>query len=742
MCQLPGNLASRHEDVSKKKSHRVLLVSVLLSAVVLVGGAWFSWLERKQDRQGVESELQAIAQLKIDQIAAWRAERLADAEVMMGSVSLNEEIAAWIETHDPSREEKILKWFGVTSRAYRYDRIILVGAEGQVLLSSNDRLGRVSEEVAQAMVIARRQQKPVLTDLYLDPDTSAPRISVVSPVPTSAGAAVILESDPWQFLYPMIESWPVPRNSAETTLARRDGDQVLYLNELRHQKSPALNLRIPLTRVEHPSVMAVLGKEGVVIGKDYRGVEVLAYLSAVPDSPWFMVAKIDTQEAFAASRTQSAFILSLVLLFLAVIFISAGFIRQGIRKEDVLQQSEKEIRQLNAELEQKNHDLLEENRERTKATETAREFSERLKIATRTAHIGIWDWDIVNNKQIWDNTICDIYGVTSGSFDGGVEDWSDHLHPDDRDRVGNELQAAQRGECEYAPEFRIIRSDGSIHYIKANSQTFWDESGKPIRMVGTNIDITAGKQAEQALHESGVALQHKNAELERFLYTASHDLKSPVVTVRTFIGYLEKDVAAGDAGRIAKDITFIRAAADKMAKLLDDLLEMSRIGRVVGPPERVTFRQLVDDALAAVAGQIAERGVTVTVGDGAATVFGDRMRLAEVLQNLLDNACKFMGDQKAPRIEVGVETRGAEVVFFVRDNGVGIDPRFHSKAFNLFEKFESKTEGSGIGLALVKRIVELHGGRIWVESAGVGQGACFYFTLPGEVNQTTEGEKS
>jgi signal transduction histidine kinase len=254
-------------------------------------------------------------------------------------------------------------------------------------------------------------------------------------------------------------------------------------------------------------------------------------------------------------------------------------------------------------------------------------------------------------------------------------------------------------------------------------------------------DISDRKRAEQALHESAVELQHKNAELERFLYTASHDLKSPVVTVRTFLGYLEQDMAKADAGRIAKDMNFIRAAGDKMAQLLDDLLEISRVGRIVNSPVRVTFQNLVDDALAAVAGSIAARGVTVQVGGCEVALFGDRVRLAEVLQNLLDNACKFMGGQKEPRIEVGFEARGAEIVFFVRDNGIGIDPRHQAKVFGLFEKLDPKAEGTGIGLSLVKRIVELYGGRIWVESPGVGQGACFYFTLPGAVNQTNEGEK-
>ena len=251
-------------------------------------------------------------------------------------------------------------------------------------------------------------------------------------------------------------------------------------------------------------------------------------------------------------------------------------------------------------------------------------------------------------------------------------------------------------------------------------------------------DLTARKRAEQALHESTLEVQHKNEEMERFLYSASHDLRSPVVTVRTFLGYLEHDLAAANAERIAKDVNFIRAATDRMVRLLDELLEMSCVGRVVRPPSNVTFRSLVDEALGAVAGRIAERGVTVRVDDHDLMFYGDRVRLAELFQNLIDNACKFMSDQKAPHLEVGIEIHAAETAFYVRDNGIGIDPRHKSKVFDLFEKLDPKAEGTGMGLALVRRIVELYGGRIWVESAGLGQGACFYFTLPGAVQRTED----
>ena len=177
----------------------------------------------------------------------------------------------------------------------------------------------------------------------------------------------------------------------------------------------------------------------------------------------------------------------------------------------------------------------------------------------------------------------------------------------------------------------------------------------------------------------------------------------------------------------------MRNAAEKMGLLLDDLLEMSRVGRVVNPPVRITFRELVKEALDLLAGPIAEKVIEVTAGDVEVQLYGDRRRLVELWQNLVENAIKFLGDQPAPRIEIGVARSNDEREFFIRDNGIGIEPAYAEKVFGLFEKLDQKSEGTGLGLALVKRIVEQYGGKIWIESEGRGKGTCFRFTLPGAV---------
>jgi signal transduction histidine kinase len=165
-----------------------------------------------------------------------------------------------------------------------------------------------------------------------------------------------------------------------------------------------------------------------------------------------------------------------------------------------------------------------------------------------------------------------------------------------------------------------------------------------------------------------------------------------------------------------------------MQTLLNDLLELSRIGRMVNASEEVPFEEIVREAIAIVEGKLNERKVKVQIGGGLPKVLGDRARLVEVMQNLLDNAATYMGTQPNPKILVDVMERDGEKVFFVKDNGIGIEPKFHHRIFELFNKLNPDSEGTGVGLALVKRIIELHEGKVWVESE-LGKGAQFCFTL-------------
>jgi signal transduction histidine kinase len=256
--------------------------------------------------------------------------------------------------------------------------------------------------------------------------------------------------------------------------------------------------------------------------------------------------------------------------------------------------------------------------------------------------------------------------------------------------------------------------------------------GEVIGTTGIAREITERKQAELERETLITELEAKNAELERYTYTVSHDLKSPLVTIRGFLGYLERDALNGNTQKIKDDIKRIENATQKMHALLNDLLELSRIGRLMNQPADVLFTDIVKDAIGLVHGQIEARNVSIEIHNTPVVVHGDRTRLTEVIQNLVDNAVKFMGDQPKPHITIGTTTNEKnETVFYVRDNGVGIDSQYHERIFTLFSKLNTDTEGTGIGLTLIKRIIEVHNGHIWLESE-YGKGSTFYFTL----NQT------
>jgi len=246
---------------------------------------------------------------------------------------------------------------------------------------------------------------------------------------------------------------------------------------------------------------------------------------------------------------------------------------------------------------------------------------------------------------------------------------------------------------------------------------------------GTQRDITPLKKA---LTE----LEKKNAELERFNYTLSHELKTPIITMRGFLGYLENSIATGNIARAKGDLARIGNAADKMYKMINELLELSRIGRIINPPKDVPFDEIVQAALNNAESVTQERNIKIHVQPDLPTVHVDKTRLIEVVQNLIENAAKYFGDQPDPQLTIGVREDKNEQVFFVSDNGMGIDPAYHERVFNLFEKLNPQSEGTGIGLALAKRIIETHGGRVWVKSEGLGKGSTFCFTLPMAKSQT------
>ena len=963
----------------------LLLIFVVLTAGIVGAGYFYYANYRNYFRTQVEETLSAIADLKKDELAGWRAEMLRSAEILFRNPAFSILVQRALEQpYPPGAMGRLKTWLSGIKSAYDYDRLFFLDAQGRERAAAPDVPEAVAPHLKEALPEVLRSERIAFLDFHRDSTGGPIHLSILVPVltddaPRRALGVLVFRIDPKRYIYPVIARWPVPSRTAETLIVRREGEDVVFLNDLRFRPGSALELRAPLSNTSWPAVQAVLGHEGVVEGIDYRGDPVIAALRAVPGSPWFLIARLDTAEAFAPLRER----LSGVVLFLGALLLAAAaavgllwrdqkarFYRANYEAEaalhaltrrqeallvaapdiilevddrkiytwanraafeffgeDVLgkeaafyfegeQETYETVRPLfdgqedtiYVESWQRRRDgekrllawwcrMLKDATGRvTGALSTARDITEqkRAEEALRESEAKL---KIVFDDSVFGKSITLVSGEISvnralGEMLGysreelGRRKWQEITHPDDRELTQRQVDHLLSGEKESVRFVkRYLRKDGSVVWADVGTTLHRGPDGKPQYFITSVSDITEQKRAEHALviqnrisdvfltspgediysevlkvalevmespfglfgyidkdgalvvpsvmgdvwdesqgpqksmtfprdtwgddigarairekkpnysneisasiplghvpikrhisfpilyegnviglfqvanKESGYSeedirklgsianyvapilsarllrqrhedeLRAKNDELIRFTYTVSHDLKSPLVTIRTFVGYLQQDALKGDAAAVDRDLSYIQTAAGMMSRLLDELLELSRIGRKVNPPVEVPLQEVVKEALELVAGRLSVRGVRTEVTEEPVLLYGDRLRLVEVFQNLIDNAVKFMGDQRTPLVEVGAERVDGEIVLFVRDNGIGIDPRHQQKLFNLFEQLDPGSEGTGIGLALVRRIIEVHGGRIWVESSGPGQGATFRFTL-------------
>jgi PAS domain S-box-containing protein len=337
----------------------------------------------------------------------------------------------------------------------------------------------------------------------------------------------------------------------------------------------------------------------------------------------------------------------------------------------------------------------------------------------------------VTDEARWTNALQPLFGYQEGDVGLDAAWWYDHIQAEDRERVVSGIQALiNSGKQFWSDEYRFRRRDGSSAYILDRGYVLHDVTGKPVRMVGAMIDLTARKRAEEERERLVAELQHVNGELQQFAYIVSHDLTEPLRTINNFVQLLARRLRGKLDATSEEDMAFVTDASRRMQQMLADLLAYTRIGQA---PEfrAVDCEEVLMRVLGALQSQIAECGAVIT-HDPLPTVQGEATRLGQVVQNLIGNALKFCGPT-APRVHVSARRGEGHWEFSVRDNGIGIDPAQTGRVFEVFQRLHARDEypGTGIGLAICKKIVEQHGGRIWVESEP-GTGATFFFALPAD----------
>lgn len=343
----------------------LILIFLLFSLGIISSGYFYYYHEQAFLKQEKLDDLTAIADLKIKQIVDWRKERLGDATLIMKDTFFATRIKDWLEGRAKSglRDEILHRLKALM--VYQYQDIVLLDPEGRVRLSVLEEEHSLASPTKELALEAMQTRKLIFSDLYQKPDSQVLRLSIVVPILLSQETqevpvgAILIRVDPHQFLYPLIQSWPTPSHSGETLLIRREGNEVVILNELRNRKGTALTLRYSLQEAKLTAVMAAKGKEGAVEGVDYRGVAVVGVVHSIPDSSWYLVAKIDTAEIYAPLRRYFRIVLLLLILFITAAGVSLAFIwsnqqlRFYRRQYEMDREREEELKKLNEELEQR-----------------------------------------------------------------------------------------------------------------------------------------------------------------------------------------------------------------------------------------------------------------------------------------------------------------------------------------------------------------------------------------------------
>ena len=688
------------------------LLIIFFFLIVVINVLAYFYYENQKDyiKREKQNDLLAIADLKVGQIVNWRKERLDDLSSVLDNPLVISQLHQWLRDPKANRQrEEILTWMKSLHGRSRYDRVIIVNSEeriqlllpeGQDVLGPNDKI-LINETMKSGKII--------FSDLYSSKLAKATRLSLVAPIAPPGqnrgmlDGAFLMRIDPYAFLFPLIQSWPTPSRTAETMLVRREGNEVVFLNELRHLSDTALTLRYPLEEKDLIASMAARGVDGVVEGIDYRGIRVLAAIKPVPESTWIVIAKVDAEEVYAPIRER----FWIVLIIGGVLIVAAG---AGVGLVWRNQQAQGYRKQYEGELEK---------------LALIRHFE----YLTRYANDIIVMTDKYGRIMEANEKAVASYGYSRDELlQTNISDLQAHDTLEDYELQMKRLEGIMANGLVFETVHR--RKDGTTFPVEV--------SAREIKIEGTVFfqsiirDISERKQAEAKLSRAVEELTRSNEELEKFAYVASHDLQEPLRMVSSFVQLLEKRYK-GNLDQDADDfINYAVDGANRMQVLITDLLAYSRVGRRGKEFKETACEAALDRALSNLQAVVEQSGAVVT-RDPLPEVMGDGSQLTQLFQNLIGNAIKFCKD-RTPSIHISAERKKNEWVFSVRDNGIGIAPEYLERIFSIFQRLHGRQEyqGTGIGLAICRKVVERHGGRIWVES-NPGSGATFYFTIPAQM---------
>ncbi len=376
--------------------------------------------------------------------------------------------------------------------------------------------------------------------------------------------------------------------------------------------------------------------------------------------------------------------------------------------------------------------LIRDDTTRKRAEDALRESEERFRLSMEATSDGLWDWDAKTDEVYYSPAYYRILGYEPGGFPGTLDAWKERVHPEDLARTVQVNMDCVEGRTEnFSVEYRMKARTAEWRWILRRGQCISrDDAGRATRLIGTHVDVTARKEAEEALHKTAEELARSNRELEQFAYVASHDLQEPLRMVSGFLNLLRERYEDRLDEKARQYIGFAVEGSGRMSSLIKDLLAYSRVTVSKRELSEVDLSAVLSEAKANLLTAIGESGAEISA-DPLPTLTADARQMAQLFQNLIGNALKFRVEGRRPEIQITARREGGDWVFGVKDNGIGIAADQHDKIFVIFQRLHGREKypGTGIGLAICKKIVEGHGGRIWVESEP-DKGSTFFFTLP------------
>jgi PAS domain S-box-containing protein len=705
------------ELLHKPRFPRWVIVSIcLLSAAVIGGGYWSYQHQEDRTRENAQELLMSVATFKVDQLAQWRDDTLSDAAVIARNPFAVEFFAKWRETGETADEVRILSWLQSIRDAREYQSVELVDPDGAILIGDTDSEAVISADEVSAVVTAISTDTPVLTDLHFTDsgniciDTIAPLYSGTAGSRKASGA-IILHTYADEYLYPLIQSWPTPSKTAETILVRREGDNVLFLNELRFRSGSALKLTMPLTDTDLPAVMAVEGKSGPVESLDYREVRVVAVIQPVPDSPWFVITKMDSSEVFAATFLDSALILSLIGMLVLIIAVGALLVWQW---------------------------GLKGHYQAAYASESARRA-----LLERFEHLVRQAADIVlladeNRRLVEANDLAlEEYGYSRNELTA--------LHT--FDLMTPETAAEARIHAAEATSAISLlreavhkRKDGSVFPVEVSERAVSVEGRIYYQAVVRNISERRRAEDERLENEERLRQAQKMEAVGQLAGGIAHDFNNLLTAILGYCDLIALQEGFTDSVA-AEDLHEIRRAAERAATLTKQILAFSR--RQPLQARVVSLNDILKSIEPLLRRTLGENIDLVTLEQpelGNAEL--DTHQFEQVCINLALNARAAMPKGGRLTLETGnVEldqeycrnhteaSPGPHVMMAISDTGTGMDEATLAHIFEPFYTTKGPGEGTGLGLSMVHGVVSQSGGSISVYSE-LGKGTTFKIYLP------------